>query len=52
MTLRGEPFVKLAVYLALAAVCAFMVFPFAWMLVSALKPFEEIFAGTHFLPQH
>jgi ABC-type glycerol-3-phosphate transport system permease component len=52
VTLRSEPFVKLAVYLALAAVCAFMVFPFVWMLVSALKPFEEIFAGTHFLPQH
>jgi ABC-type glycerol-3-phosphate transport system permease component len=52
VTLRSEHFVRAAVYLALAAVSAFMVFPFVWMLVSALKPFEEIFAGTHFLPQH
>jgi ABC-type glycerol-3-phosphate transport system permease component len=50
--LHTEHLVKLAVYLVLAAVSAFMVFPFVWMLVSALKPFPEIFAGTHFLPQH
>jgi ABC-type glycerol-3-phosphate transport system permease component len=52
LRLRGEHLVKLAVYLVLIAVSAFMVFPFAWMLVSSLKPFPEIFAGTHFLPQH
>jgi ABC-type glycerol-3-phosphate transport system permease component len=34
----------------LAATAAFMVFPFVWMLVSSLKPFEEIFAGETFLP--
>jgi len=50
--LHTEHLVKLAVYLVLAAVSAFMVFPFVWMLVSSLKPFTEIFAGTHFLPQH
>jgi ABC-type glycerol-3-phosphate transport system permease component len=52
MTLRSEHAVKLAVYFVLAAVSAFMVFPFVWMVVSSLKPFTEIFAGTHFLPQH
>jgi ABC-type glycerol-3-phosphate transport system permease component len=52
MTLRSEHAIKLGVYLVLAAISAFMVFPFVWMLVSSLKPFEEIFAGTHFLPQH
>ena len=52
MTLRSDHAVKLAVYLVLAAVSAFMVFPFVWMVVSSLKPFTEIFAGTHFLPQH
>ncbi len=50
--LHSDHLVKLAVYLVLAAVSAFMVFPFVWMLVSSLKPFTEIFAGTHFLPQH
>ncbi len=50
--LHTEHLVKLAVYLVLAAVSAFMVFPFVWMLVSSLQPFTEIFAGTHFLPQH
>jgi ABC-type glycerol-3-phosphate transport system permease component len=50
--LHTDHLVKLAVYLVLAAVSAFMVFPFVWMLVSSLKPFTEIFAGTHFLPQH
>jgi ABC-type glycerol-3-phosphate transport system permease component len=52
MTLRREHFAKTAVYLVLAAASAFMIFPFVWMVVSALKPFPEIFAGTHFLPQH
>jgi ABC-type glycerol-3-phosphate transport system permease component len=36
----------------LAGMSAFMVFPFVWMLVSSLKPFQEIFSGAHFLPQH
>jgi ABC-type glycerol-3-phosphate transport system permease component len=40
------------VYLVLLATTAFMVFPFVWMLVSSLKPFEEIFAGDSFLPEH
>ena len=52
MTLRGEHVAKFAVYLVLAAVSAFMIFPFVWMVVSSLKPFTEIFADTHFLPQH
>jgi ABC-type glycerol-3-phosphate transport system permease component len=52
LRLRGDHVVKLCVYLVLIAVSAFMVFPFVWMLVSSLKPFPEIFAGTHFLPQH
>jgi ABC-type glycerol-3-phosphate transport system permease component len=52
MTLRTEHAVKLAVYLVLAAISAFMLFPFVWMVVSSLKPFTEIFAGHHFLPQH
>jgi lactose/L-arabinose transport system permease protein len=50
--LRREHFVNAAVYAVLLAVSAFMVFPFVWMVVSSLKPFEEIFAGNHFLPQH
>jgi ABC-type glycerol-3-phosphate transport system permease component len=50
--LRGEHLVRALVYLVLAGMSAFMVFPFVWMLVSALKPFPEIFSGAHFLPQH
>jgi ABC-type glycerol-3-phosphate transport system permease component len=42
---------KLATSLLLLLVCAGMVFPFAWMLTSSFKPFEEIFAGDTFLPQ-
>lgn len=38
-------------YLFMAALSALMVFPFVWMLVSSLKPFEEIFAGRAFLPK-
>ena len=34
---------KLAVYVVLVGFSAFMVFPFVWMVVSSLKPFEEIF---------
>jgi ABC-type glycerol-3-phosphate transport system permease component len=52
VTLRTEQLVKLGVYFVLVAMSAFMVFPFVWMVVSSLKPFTEIFAGTHFLPQH
>jgi ABC-type glycerol-3-phosphate transport system permease component len=43
---------KLVAYAALSLICIFMVFPFAWMLVSSFKPFEEIFAGNTFLPQN
>jgi len=50
--LRGEHLVRALVYLVLAGMSAFMVFPFVWMLVSSLKPFAEIFSGAHFLPQH
>lgn len=39
-------------YLALILVSALMVFPFVWMVVSSLKPFNEIFAGTSFFPQN
>lgn len=52
MTRRTEHFVKLGVYVVLVAMSAFMIFPFVWMVVSSMKPFTEIFAGTHFLPQH
>ena len=40
-----EPLVKFATYSALVLISALMIFPFVWMLVSSLKPFEEIFAG-------
>ena len=43
---------KIIAYVALTLTCIFMVFPFAWMLVSSFKPFEEIFAGKTFLPQN
>lgn len=39
-------------YTLLTATGFLMVFPFAWMFVSSFKPFEEIFAGDSFLPQH
>jgi ABC-type glycerol-3-phosphate transport system permease component len=48
----GRTLLKASTYLILAATAAFMVFPFVWMLVSSLKPFEEIFAGDTFLPRH
>ncbi|MEX2542046.1 MAG: carbohydrate ABC transporter permease [Trueperaceae bacterium] len=49
---HGDLLVKGVSYAALTALCVFMVFPFTWMLVSSLKPFEEIFAGRTFLPQN
>jgi ABC-type glycerol-3-phosphate transport system permease component len=49
---RRDHVARVAVYLVLAAISAFMVFPFVWMLVSSLKPFPEIFSGAHFLPEH
>ena len=49
--LRRSTLVKAASYLALAAVSALMLFPFAWMLASSFKPFTEIFAGHSFLPE-
>jgi ABC-type glycerol-3-phosphate transport system permease component len=52
MAIRRDSLVKTFVYLVLIGMSAFMVFPFVWMVVSSLKPFEEIFAGHHFLPEH
>jgi ABC-type glycerol-3-phosphate transport system permease component len=49
---RRATLVKAASYLALAAISALMLFPFAWMLASSFKPFTEIFAGRSFLPEH
>jgi ABC-type glycerol-3-phosphate transport system permease component len=43
---------RLLAYVSLTLICLFMIFPFAWMLVSSFKPFEEIFAGNTFLPQN
>lgn len=48
--LAREAALKAAVYVILVAFSVFMVFPFAWMIVSSLKPPEEIFAGKSFLP--
>ena len=39
-------------YTAIVAISVVMLFPFAWMLSSSLKPFSEIFAGNSFLPEH
>jgi ABC-type glycerol-3-phosphate transport system permease component len=47
---RRATLAKAASYLALAAISALMLFPFAWMLASSFKPFTEIFAGRSFLP--
>lgn len=52
MPIRRATLVKAASYLALAAISALMLFPFAWMLASSFKPFTEIFAGRSFLPEH
>jgi ABC-type glycerol-3-phosphate transport system permease component len=41
---------KIGLYALMAGVGLFLVFPFAWMAVSSLKPFSEIFAGDTFLP--
>jgi ABC-type glycerol-3-phosphate transport system permease component len=41
---------RVVLYALLAGAGLFMVFPFAWMAVSSLKPFSEIFAGDTFLP--
>ena len=49
---RRQPIVKATVYLVLLGTSAFMIFPFVWMVVSSFKPFEEIFGGASFLPQH
>jgi ABC-type glycerol-3-phosphate transport system permease component len=49
---RRKALIKAAVYLVLLATAVFMLFPFVWMLVSSFKPFEEIFAGNSFLPEH
>jgi ABC-type glycerol-3-phosphate transport system permease component len=48
---HGDLLVKGVSYAALTVLCAFMIFPFVWMLVSSFKPFPEIFAGRTFLPQ-
>jgi ABC-type glycerol-3-phosphate transport system permease component len=47
---HGDGPVKLVTYVALVLVSVAMVFPFAWMLTSSFKPFQEIFAGDTFLP--
>jgi ABC-type glycerol-3-phosphate transport system permease component len=49
---REDGLTRGATYAVIAAISAVMIFPFAWMLVSSLKPFEEIFAGDTFLPEH
>jgi ABC-type glycerol-3-phosphate transport system permease component len=48
---RGDGPLRLVTYVVVLLVCVAMVFPFAWMLTSSLKPFDEIFAGDTFLPQ-
>ncbi|HEV8544696.1 MAG TPA: carbohydrate ABC transporter permease [Candidatus Limnocylindrales bacterium] len=47
---RRRALARVALYACLIGVGLFMVFPFAWMAVSSLKPFSEIFAGRTFLP--
>lgn len=39
-------------YVVVIGLSAAMIFPFLWMLVSSLKPFDEIFAGNTFLPSN
>jgi len=48
---REATLTKTVAYAGIVATSAFMVFPFVWMLVSSLKPFEEIFAGDSFFPR-
>jgi ABC-type glycerol-3-phosphate transport system permease component len=48
IVIRALP--RVGLYAVLVGVGLFMVFPFAWMAVSSLKPFSEIFAGDTFLP--
>lgn len=48
---RSDDLVRGVAYVGLAAVSAYMLFPFLWMLVSSLKPMAEIFAGDSFLPE-
>jgi ABC-type glycerol-3-phosphate transport system permease component len=52
LRLNGQLAIKIAVYAVLIGMSAFMVFPFVWMVVSSLKPFDEIFAGNSLLPKH
>jgi ABC-type glycerol-3-phosphate transport system permease component len=49
---RQELLIKVAIYLLLIALSAFMLLPFAWMLSSSFKPLSEIFDGRSFLPRH
>lgn len=49
---RHDALAKGVAYLVLIPICLFMVFPFLWMLSSSLKPLDEIFAGSTFLPTH
>jgi ABC-type glycerol-3-phosphate transport system permease component len=51
-TAGSNPVAKAFAYAVMVALSALMALPFLWMLVSSLKPFEEIFAGRSFLPQH
>jgi ABC-type glycerol-3-phosphate transport system permease component len=49
---REDVAVRALAYTAVIVLSAAMIFPFLWMLVSSLKPFEEIFAGDTFLPRN
>lgn len=49
---REAALIRGVAYAAVIVTGAFMVFPFVWMFVSSLKPFEEIFAGDTFLPRN
>lgn len=44
MSLRSSPGLRLARHAVLLAACAFYAAPFAWMVLTSLKPADEIFA--------
>lgn len=47
---REDAATRTLAYVVVVGLSAAMMFPFVWMVVSSLKPFEEIFAGDTFLP--
>ena len=49
---REDLAARMLAYALVIGLSAAMVFPFLWMFVSSLKPFEEIFAGDTFLPRN